>query len=299
MQHFFVTPDQVSEDQILLTGSDVNHMKNALRMDAGDTVLVEDGNNNQYLCRILRYETPPERGKAQKDEPKAASQIAVLEILERQTVDTELNSKLYLFQALPKANKMDTIVQKAVELGVFQILPVLTSRCVVKLDEKRSEKRQARWQEIAKSAAKQAGRGYIPKVTQVMSFSDALFCAGSLDHFLLPYELAEDFSPEPEREPGPEHELEHDSEPEYEPAADPEGTKKTGSVMARTRKILSSIRPGQSVGILIGPEGGFELEEVEQAVKAGAQVISLGRRILRTETAGPALLSVLMFELEG
>ncbi len=284
MQHFFVTPEQVSGTQILLTGSDVNHMKNVLRMDAGDTVLVEDGNNNQYLCQILRYEeTPQRRGHTKKEEDASNTQTAVLGILERQTVDTELTSKLYLFQALPKAGKMDTIVQKAVELGAFQILPVLTSRCVVKLDEKRAEKRQQRWQEIAKSAAKQAGRGYIPKVTPVMSFSDAIFCAGSLDLFLLPYELADDFSPEPEDEP----------------AADPEGGRKTDSVMARTKEILSSIRPGQSVGILIGPEGGFEQEEVEQAVKAGAQVISLGRRILRTETAGPALLSVLMFELEG
>ncbi len=266
MQHFFVAPDQVSEGTITMTGSDVNHMKNALRLTAGDQVSVSDGNNKQYLCQILRYETPTRRRAIKKEEE--LPEIAVLQILEEQTVDTELRSKIYLFQALPKANKMDTIVQKAVELGVFQILPVATHRCVVKLDEKKIERRQERWQKIAESAAKQAGRGYVPKMTTVLDFENALFCAGSLDYFLLPYELAE------------------------EEADDSE------SVMARTKEILSSIRPGQSVGVFIGPEGGFEREEVEQAVKAGAQVISLGKRILRTETAGPALLSVLMFSLE-
>ncbi len=266
MQHFFVAPDQVSEGMITVTGSDVNHMKNVLRLTPGEQISVSDSNNKQYLCQILRYETVPQRRALKKEE--TLPEVAVLQILEEQTVDTELRSKIYLFQALPKANKMDTIVQKAVELGVFQILPVLTHRCVVKLDEKRIERRQERWQKIAESAAKQAGRGYIPKVTTVLNFDDALFCAGSLDYFLLPYELADEYGED------------------------------SGSVMARTKEILSSIRPGQSVGIFIGPEGGFEQEEVEQAVKAGAQIISLGKRILRTETAGPALLSVLMFSLE-
>ncbi len=279
MQHFFVTPEQVSGETITITGSDVNHLKNVLRMDAGDQVLVNDGNNNQYLCQILRYETIENRGRkgqkhgrpGQEQDGQEAEQpqVAVLQVLEQQEVDTELPSMLYLFQALPKGSKMDTIVQKAVELGAFQILPVVTHRCVTQLDEKRADRKQERWQEIAKSAAKQAGRGYIPKVTGVLDFSDAVLCAGSLDVFLLPYELAEDFAPEGE------------------------------DIMARTKEILSSVKPGQSVGVFIGPEGGFEREEVEQAVQAGAQVISLGKRILRTETAGPALLSVLMFELEG
>ncbi len=303
MQHFFVTPEQVSGSTITITGSDINHLKNVLRMGAGDQVLVNDGNNNQYLCQILRYETVENRGRkgsrhghgqdrqaqdrlGQDDQDQEGQeadllQVAVLQILEQQEVDTELPSKLYLFQALPKGSKMDTIVQKAVELGAFQILPVVTHRCVTKLDEKRAGRRQERWQEIAKSAAKQAGRGYIPKVTGILDFSDAVFCAGSLDVFLLPYELAEDFA----------------QEPEGRQAA--VGALEPVDVMARTKEILSSVKPGQSVGVFIGPEGGFEREEVEQAVQAGAQVISLGKRILRTETAGPALLSVLMFELEG
>ncbi len=265
MQHFFVTPAQVSDDVITVTGSDVNHMKNVLRLKPGETVSISDGNNARYLCQILRYEPSgqKERGK------QSAGEACVLQIVEKQTVDSELPSKIYLFQALPKAGKMDTIVQKAVELGVYKVLPVMTRRCVTKPEEKQIKKKRSRWQEIAKSAAEQAGRGYIPEVTELLSFSEAVERAGGLDVFLLPYELASDM------------------------AADPSGA------MTDTKEILAAIGPGQSVGILIGPEGGFEKEEVEQAQDAGARVISLGKRILRTETAGPALLSILMFALEA
>ena len=244
MQRFFVTPDQVGEDKIRIQGSDVNHMKNVLRMRPGEEVMVSDGNNRQYRCRVEDY-------------PDGE---AVLAILEAGLVDTELPSRIYLFQGLPKQEKMELIVQKAVELGVCQVIPVQTRRCVVKLDAKKAAKKVQRWQQIAESAAKQAGRGYIPVVSEVMTFQEALAFSETLDIRLIPYELADG--------------------------------------MDGTRKILDGIRPGQSVGIFIGPEGGFEKEEVGRAVEAGAMPITLGKRILRTETAGIAVLSILMYRLE-
>ena len=244
MQHFFVAPSQVKDDLIYVEGSDVNHMKNVLRMHPGEEVTISDGNNCQYLCEIKGYEG---------DE-------AILHILEKLNTDTELASKIYLFQGLPKQDKMELIVQKCVELGAYSIVPVATKRCVVKLDDKKAKKKIERWQQIAESAAKQAGRGVIPEVSEVMSFKEALKYAKNLDVVLIPYELAEG--------------------------------------MNETKQMISGIQSGQSVGIFIGPEGGFEREEVELAITEGAKAITLGKRILRTETAGLTTLSVLMFHLE-
>ena len=156
---------------------------------------------------------------------------------------------------------MELIIQKAVELGAFSVIPVETKRCVVKLDAKKAAKKVARWQQIAESAAKQSKRMLIPEIHEVMTYKEALAFAGHLDVKLIPYELAKG--------------------------------------MKETREILNELRPGQSIGIFIGPEGGFEEEEVSKALEAGAHAITLGRRILRTETAGLAILSVLMFLLEN
>ena len=206
MQHFFVTPSQVKDEKIYVEGSDVKHMKNVLRMRPGEELMVSDGNNLKYLCAVENYE----EGKA------------VLRILEEMPSDSVLSSKLYLFQGLPKQDKMELIVQKAVELGAYQVIPVSTRRSVVKLDEKKASKKVERWQQIALSAAKQAGRGYIPQVSEVMSYPEALSWAKNLDVVLLPYELAKG--------------------------------------MRETKEMIESIAPGQSVGIFIGPEGGFEKE---------------------------------------
>lgn len=244
MQHFFVIPDQVQEDKIYIEGSDVNHIKNVLRMRVGEEVTINDGNNQSYLCKIRTFE----------------DEQVVLDIIESKTTDSELPSKIYLFQGLPKQDKMELIVQKAVELGAYQVIPVATKRAVVKLDEKKAAKKVTRWQQIAESAAKQAGRGYIPEVHEVMNYREALEYAKSLDVVLIPYELAEG--------------------------------------MRETKEILASIKKGDSIGVFIGPEGGFEREEVEKAIEMGAKVITLGKRILRTETAGLTTLSVLMFQIE-
>ena len=243
MHHFFVTPQQISGDKIRIEGGDVNHMKNVLRMKLHEKAEISDGESRTYLCEVEAYE----------------EDVAILHILEEMEVDTEPASKLYLFQGLPKSDKMELIVQKAVELGVYQVIPVAMKRSVVRLDDKKAAKKADRWNSIAESAAKQAGRSRIPEVTMPLSYNEALKMAEELDVTLLPYELA--------------------------------------GGMEVTREVIRQIKSGQSVGIFIGPEGGFEPEEVDAAVSMGAKVITLGRRILRTETAGFATLAVLI-ELE-
>lgn len=244
MQHFFVKPSQVEADRIVVEGQDVNHMKNVLRMKIGEQAKISDGNGKTYLCEIETFETD----------------TVWLKILEEQVEDTELPSKMYLFQGLPKNDKMELIVQKAVELGVYEVIPVATKRAVVKLDAKKAAKKVERWNSISESAAKQAGRAVIPEVTEVLTYSQALTKAKELDVVLVPYELAEG--------------------------------------MQETKQMISRIQKGQSVGIFIGPEGGFEESEISQAMEIGAKPITLGRRILRTETAGFTMLSILMFALE-
>lgn len=246
MPRFFVEPCQIQEEthEIRVTGTDVNHIRNVLRMKQGEELWVSDGAGKEYHCQIAGMD----------------GEEILLHILYAQEPDYELSNQIYLFQGLPKADKMELIIQKAVELGVHEIIPVETRRSVVKLDAKKAEKKTARWQQIAESAAKQSRRMYVPRVSSVLSFSEALKKAGELDIKLIPYELAQG--------------------------------------MKETRAILGSIRPGQSIGIFIGPEGGFEEQEVQAASEAGASPITLGKRILRTETAGLAVLSVLMFQLE-
>ena len=247
MQRFFVEPHQIDEEahQIHITGSDVNHISNVLRMKTGEELWISDGSKYEYCCTIESFE-PDE---------------VLLHIVYSQEPEYELPCRIYLFQGLPKADKMELIIQKAVELGAYEIIPVETKRCVVKLDGKKSAKKTARWQQIAESAAKQSKRMLIPNVHEVLTFREALKYAESMDVRLVPYELARG--------------------------------------MQETKEILGAIEPGQSVGIFIGPEGGFEEKEIEAAIEGGAKPITLGRRILRTETAGLAILSVLMFQLEN
>ena len=172
----------------------------------------------------------------------------------------ELSSKIYLFQGLPKSDKLELIIQKAVELGVEGIIPVEMNRCVVKLDEKKKKSKTERWQAIAESAAKQSKRTSVPKVFEVMSYKDALVKASELDIFMVPYECKDE--------------------------------------MKSTVNALSKIKSGMSVGILIGPEGGFELNEIDSAVKAGGMTVSLGKRILRTETAAITAVGMCMLYAE-
>jgi len=244
MYHFFVEQEQIEEQGIRIVGSDVNHMRNVLRMKPGEEILISSREGGDYHCSVEHL-----------DEEEVYARIMWKEELGR-----ELACQVVLFQGLPKGDKMEMIIQKNVELGVHAIVPVAMKRCVVKLDAKKAQAKQKRWQQISESAAKQSKRGIIPEITEVMSFKEALAYAGELDVKLLPYECAEG--------------------------------------MPRTKKLLSAIEPGQKVGIFIGPEGGFEDKEVEDAQNAGFEVMTLGRRILRTETAGMMLMSVLSYLLE-
>ena len=245
MPRFFVGTDQISDKDIVITGTDVNHIRNVLRMTPGEEVTVSDGQGMDYFCRIAELT---------KEEVRR-------DIVDSWHSFVELPAKIYLFQGLPKSDKMEMIIQKAVELGVYEVIPVSTARAVVKLDAKKEASKQKRWQTIAESAAKQSKRMVIPQIHSVMKFSEAVNYAGELDIRFIPYELAED--------------------------------------MAHTKKLFEQIEPGQSIGIFIGPEGGFTPEEIELAMAHQVQPITLGKRILRTETAGMTVLSILMFLLEG
>lgn len=244
MHRFFVEPEQIHPEYVEILGGDVNHIRNVLRMVPGDKLSVSDGLGMDYTCQV--EELDGERVRAR--------------ILEKNPMDVELSSPLVLYQGLPKGDKMELIIQKAVELGASRIVPVSLKRSVVKLDAKKAAAKGRRWQAVAESAAKQSGRSVIPQVGPVMTFQEALVDAEALDVRLIPYECARG--------------------------------------MEAAREELAGLRKGQSVGVFIGPEGGFEKAEVEAAVEAGARPISLGRRILRTETAGLCILSVLMFRLE-
>lgn len=244
MYHFFVTPDQIMDGYAVITGQDVNHIRNVLRMRAGEQVGIRDGISRNYICELEEIGQDAVRAR----------------ILSEEQDSSELPARLYLFQGLPKSDKMELIIQKAVELGAYQIIPVATRRAVVKLDKKKEETKVKRWNAIAESAAKQSGRMVIPEVTGVMTLKEAYQYASGFDLNLIPYELAEG--------------------------------------MEETRQVLSQVRPGMQVGIFIGPEGGFDVEEVEMAIASKIHPITLGRRILRTETAGMTALSILMFQLE-
>lgn len=244
MHHFFAEPSQIADGRVRITGTDVNHMKNVLRIKPGEKVEISDGDGFRYLCVLEKFTD--------------GGASLCIEDVEADAV--ELPSKIYLFQGLPKSDKMEMIIQKAVELGVYEIIPVITKRVVVKLDEKKAAKKVQRWNAIAEGAAKQSGRALVPEVLDVMTYVEALEYAQDLSVRLIPYEKA--------------------------------------NGMEVTKRAVEAILPGQSVGIFIGPEGGFEEAEIEQAQEKGVLPISLGKRILRTETAGLALLSVLAYHLE-
>ena len=252
MNKLFLQEDLKNAEEIRITGADAHHLRDVLRMKPGEQFLVSCGDEWEYTCRIESL-----------DENEVTASVT-----DAQKPGKELPSRIILLQCLPKGDKMETVIQKAVELGAAEIVPVASSRCVVKLDAKKAEAKVKRWNAISESAAKQAKRMVIPEVHGVLGFKEALRYAGAASGedegakpvLLMPYE----------NEQG----------------------------MDATRKLLSSIRPGQPAAVLIGPEGGFSEAEVEEARQAGFQTITLGKRILRTETAGMTALSILMYLLE-
>lgn len=246
MYRFYVSADQLAEKEVFISGGDVNHIKNVLRLEVGDWIVACDGNGTDYVSRIQSI----------------CSDEVVASIEKVQPTGTELPVRITLFQGMPKKDKLELIIQKAVELGACEIVPVMTKRTVVKLsEEKKINKRLERWQSIAYAAAKQCDRGIIPTVHKPVSYEEALAMADQLDYNVIPYEL------------------------------------QTG--MEEARKIMDQACKQRSLGIFIGPEGGFEPEEVERAMTRNIHPMTLGKRILRTETAGMALLSILMFQMQG
>lgn len=245
MYQFFVEPHQICDKTVKILGSDVNHIKNVLRMKVGEELSVSNGlDGKEYRCGIVSMDE--------------GCIICELRFVKEDGV--ELPSQIYLFQGLPKADKMELIIQKAVELGVHAVVPVATKRCVVKLDDKKAKSKIARWQGIAEAAAKQSKRRIVPEVTEVMSFKEALAFVKDFEVKIIPYELAED--------------------------------------MSKTKEIIEGLQPGQKIAVFIGPEGGFEEAEVQKAMEMGVAPITLGKRILRTETAGFTVMSWIMYKLE-
>ena len=257
MYQFFVEENQLFGDRITILGSDVNHIKNVLRMKTGERVRVSLSYNGRSFFGVIDGITEDE--------------VTVL-IESEDEAGTELENRIYLFQGLPKGDKMELVIQKAVELGVYEIIPVAMKNCVVKLDDKKAGNKVKRWQAISESAAKQSKRTLIPEVKMPLCWKEAMEKAQELDVVLVPYEC----------ERG----------------------------METTREVIKGIKPGQSIAIFIGPEGGFSPEEIEgicptnkgegylEKLSAKSHRISLGRRILRTETAGLATLSMLIFCLD-
>ena len=224
---------------------DAKHALRVLRLTPGDTV--------ELIC-------PPNRALA--DIISIENHDVLLEIT-RLLPSTEAATRITLYQGLPKADKMELIIQKCVELGVKRIVPVAMKRCVVKLEEKKASSKVSRWQSIAEAAAKQSKRGIIPEIGQVMSFGEAVSESEKCDVRLLPYEMAD------------------------------------ADAMDKTRAVFSGLKPGQKVSVYIGPEGGFDDSEIEKAKNAGMEIITLGKRILRTETAGMMVMSFIVFATEG
>ena len=238
MTRFFVMPEEMSDQTIFLTGANFNHAK-VLRLKAGEKVLVSDGQGSQCLCAVEDMQ----------------SDRAVLAVLERGESTTEAAVKVTVYMAFPKADKLEHVIQKATELGAYEIVAFPSSRCVSRPDEKSIQKKLERWQKIAASAAEQSGRSYIPKVTVLKSYAHALEQAAKADIPILFYE----------------------------------------NEQATTLQMALNSKPWQTVSLLTGPEGGLEEKEVQQARTAGLHICTLGRRILRCETAPLCALSAVMY----
>lgn len=231
MPKFFTDRENIGE-KIVLTGDDARHIGRVLRMEKGDKVTVCDKEGTDYHCEI----------------ESITKEDVTLSVIKSEPCPAEPGVKITLYQCIPKAGKMDSIIQKATELGVYEIVPVLSERCVAK-----GEKPE-RWQKIAYEAAKQCKRGVIPKVRNTLSFSEAICEMREKDLAFMPYEEAKD-----------------------------------GKISYSGEK---------TAGFIIGPEGGFDKKEVDEAIEAGIRICTLGKRILRTETAGSAVLSVLAYLAE-
>ena len=239
MTRFFVTPEELERNETVLTGENFQHAK-VLRLKNGEAVMLCDGQGLECICTVTDV---------------GSSQIA-LELVERRASETEAAVRVSVYMAFPKADKLEHVIQKATELGAYEIVAFPSARCVSKPDDKSLKKKLERWQKIAASAAEQSGRGRIPEVLVLSSYAEALKRAAAADRALMFYE----------------------------------------NEQATTLRMALSSGNYRTVSLLTGPEGGLEEKEVEQAKNAGLQVCTLGKRILRCETAPLCALSAVMYD---
>ena len=260
MYHFFVTPAQIADGYAVITGQDVNQIRNVLRMKAGEQVGIRDGISRSYICELENIGGEEIRAR----------------ILEEDTNLSELPAELYLFQGLPKSDKMELIIQKAVELGACGIVPVFMDRTVV-TDKGNFGKKIQRWQKVSNEAVKQCKRGIIPQIEDAIKMPEVIRRFAGFDLVLFPYENEDGTTIKEVLRP-----LAGGSDAEASTAAGNAG---------------KSARP-ENIAIIIGPEGGFSEKEAQQIVEAGGKSVSLGKTTLRTETAGLAAIAMTLYELE-
>lgn len=239
MPKFFIDETAYQNDKIVITGEDYHHIIKVHRKKIGDEITLCDGKGMDMQCEIREI----------------TKDGIFLSILEQYACKAEPKTKIILFQGIPKQGKMETIIQKTTELGVFSVVPVQMHRSVVRLDKKDTKKKE-RWQRVALEAAKQCGRGYIPVIDDVITFEEAIEKMEQMQYAFMPYEN-------------------------------------------ETKHTLSEVLPSDinEIGIIIGPEGGFEQSEVEFALSKGIKTVTLGERILRTETVGAALLPIILYHM--
>ena len=239
MSRFFVPKENIKDDKILIIGEDVSHITKVLRLGIGDEITCCDGAGNDYVVTI----------------EEADKKQVICKVVSKEKTETEPNISVTLIQGIPKASKMDYIIQKTTELGICEIYPCSLARCVSKVE---NDKKTDRWQKIAVEASKQSGRGVVPVVHNPISLKDAIDVLKGADIAFVPYECQEE---------------------------------------SYLKPVLTAKADVKSVAFLIGPEGGFDKQEIAQIEDAGLPVVTLGKRILRTETAGEAVLSMIMYEI--
>ncbi len=243
MPKFFVPKENILDNKIIINNDDVLHIKKVLRASVGDELTLCDGKGINYYVNISSIE----------------DKKIICDIISSENSNTEANIEVTIFQGIPKASKMDYIIQKTTELGVVNIVPCEMSRCVSKIENAKDAKKKVdRWQKIAEEAAKQSGRGIIPTVLEPVKFKEAVNLMKNYDLVFAPYECEE---------------------------------------QSKLKDILKSKDNIKTVALMIGPEGGYDLNEIKILSDSNIPTVTLGKRILRTETAGEAVLAMVMYEL--
>lgn len=249
MSKFFVNSNQINDNKIEIIGEDINHIKNVLRLSIGDEIKICSKDNAQnYLCAISNINV----------------ERITCNIIEKISAETEGNVELHIFQGLPKADKMELIIQKGTELGVSEFIPVSFKRSIVKLSGKDEMKKIERWNKIAEVAAKQSGRDIVPNVRSIENVKKVCENIKEYDIVLVAYEMED-----------------------------------KNFIKSELLKLKENSKDKYKIAVVIGPEGGIDTEEIKLFKEHNAKIISLGKRILRTETVALQVSSIIMYELEN